>query len=251
MNKDEIKKIIENKEEVVEFKKSAIKFADVSISMSTEAMESINKDLSTSKDQDTDSVIKRTIIGNTYNWKDSHGDVHVGNTFKKSISERQTKIWHLADHEQKMTAKIGRPSKVYEKSVAWSDLGVSKTGNTTVVMMDSDIMKGYNATMFEQYKDDQVDQHSVGMMYVKMELAVNDPEYKEEFAEWNKHIDNLGNKAEAEKEGMFWAVYEAKLIEISAVLAGSNPITPTLEAKGEAKPDDTKEKNDNNNPYLV
>jgi hypothetical protein len=117
--------------------------------------------------------------------------------------------------------------------------------------MDSDIMKGYNATMFEQYKDDQVDQHSVGMMYVKMELAVNDPEYKEEFAEWNKHIDNLGNKEEAEKEGMFWAVYEAKLIEISAVLAGSNPITPTLDAKAEKKPDDTKEKNNNNNPYLV
>jgi hypothetical protein len=151
-----------------------------------------------------------------------------------------------------MTAKIGRPSKVYEKEVAWNDLGVSKTGNTTVVMMDSDIMKLYNATMFEQYKDDQVDQHSVGMIYVKLELAVNDPEYKEEFAEWNKHINTIGNKAEAEKDGMFWAVYEAKLIEISAVLQGSNPITPTLEAKGKGAVEDvTEEKNGNNTPFLV
>ena len=39
-----------------------------------------------------------------------------------------------------------------------------------------------------------------------------------------------GNQAAATELGFFWAVSEAKLIEISCVLEGSNTLTPTLEA---------------------
>jgi len=232
--------------ECIEFKKATFKTADSSITVTGNvAPMYVNKALSTSKENDTDDVIKRTIIGNTYNWLDSHGDVHLDNTFKNSIKQRGKagKIWHLHDHEQKVTAKIGIPEKVYEQEVKWKDLGVDKKGTTTAVMMDSNILKSYNGLTFQEYKDGNIDQHSVGMYYVDIVLAVNDEEFKSEFANWNAHISKIGNQEQAEEAGYFWAVKEAKLIEISAVLEGSNELTPTVEAK-DNQPLDNTDKND-------
>ena len=216
-----------NKNEIYEMKKASKKM-NVFTPELIQHQKSLVKALSTSSDGDTDSVIKRTIVGNTYNWLDSHGDVHVGSTFGKSIGERQGKIWHLHDHEYKLTAKVGTPTKVYEKEVKWADLGVDKAGSTIALMMDSNIKKSMNNQIFAEYKTGAIDQHSVGMYYVKMDLAINDSEYEEEFKTWNDIIGKLGNKDKAEKEGFFWAVKEAKLIEISAVLEGSNELTPTI-----------------------
>jgi hypothetical protein len=70
----------------------------------------------------------------------------------------------------------------------------------------------------------------VGMQYVKIDLAVNDEDEEEEYKVWQDNIGKIANREAVEKEGFFWLVREAKLIEISAVLMGSNPITPTLEA---------------------
>ena len=227
--KEEIDYLVKHNKEIIEFKKAVVKHTTPT---TTEAeISSTLKALSTSKEHDTDNVIKRTVIGNTYNWLDSHGDVHLDGTFGKSISERQNKIWHLHDHEQKITAKVGIPSKIYEEKVAWSDLGIKKAGTTTALMMDSDIRKDYNNLIFQEYKDGNIDQHSVGMYYVKIDFAVNDKDHKEEFKVWNDNIENIGNREKAEELGYFYAVKEAKLVEISAVLQGSNELTPTIEAK--------------------
>jgi len=201
------------------------------------------KELTTSAKNDTDDVIKRTLIGNTYNWLDSHGDVHVGSTFSKSIGERVGKIWHLHDHEYKITAKVGTPQKVYEKEVKWSDLGVNKAGKTTVLMMDSNIEKAKNEQIFGEYKNGTIDQHSVGMYYVKIFLAMDsdEPDHSQYKETYDKYIDQIGNKEEVEKKGYFYAVLEAKLIEISAVLEGSNSLTPTLGVKGIEPSEDTQE----------
>ena len=163
--KEEIDYLVKHNKEIIEFKKAVVKHT----TPTTTDKESCStvKALSTSKEHDTDNVIKRTVIGNTYNWLDSHGDVHLEGTFGKSISERQNKIWHLHDHEQKITAKVGIPSKIYEEKVEWSDLGIKKAGTTTALMMDSDIRKDYNNLIFQEYKDGNIDQHSVGMYYVK------------------------------------------------------------------------------------
>ena len=227
--KEEIDYLVKHNKEIIEFKKAVVKHT----TPTTTDKESCStvKALSTSKEHDTDNVIKRTVIGNTYNWLDSHGDVHLDGTFGKSISERQNKIWHLHDHEQKITAKVGVPSKIYEESVAWSDLGIKKAGTTTALMMDSDIRKDYNNLIFQEYKDGNIDQHSVGMYYVKIDFAVNDKDHKAEFKTWNDNIDKIGNREKAEELGYFYAVKEAKLVEISAVLQGSNELTPTIEAK--------------------
>ena len=227
--KEEIDYLVKHNKEIIEFKKAVVKHT----SPATTDKESCStfKALSTSKEHDTDSIIKRTVIGNTYNWLDSHGDVHLDGTFGKSISERQNKIWHLHDHEQKITAKVGIPSKIYEETVQWSDLGIKKAGTTRALMMDSDIRKDYNNLIFQEYKDGNIDQHSVGMYYVKIDFAVNDKDHKTEFKTWNDNIENIGNREKAEELGYFYAVKEAKLVEISAVLQGSNELTPTIEAK--------------------
>ena len=87
--------------------------------------------------------------------------------------------------------------------------------------------------MFEQYKQGYVDNHSVGMQYVKLRMCVNDKDYEKGKEAWDQYIDQVANKDVAEKQGYFWAVLEAKAIEGSAVPNGSNPITPTLSVKNE------------------
>lgn len=218
--------LITNKKELLELKKASLKCADVVI---TPQEEKVQKALFTEyQDDPTTGKIKRDIITNTYNWLDSHGDVHVGNTFQKSISERATKVFHLHDHKHEVTAKVGQTLEIKEVAVDWMDLGVNKLGSTTVLMATTEIKEKLNKDVFFQYLDNEIDQHSVGMRYVKIDLAVNDEEYKEEFSTWNKYIEKLGNKEKAEQQGYFWAVKEAALVEYSAVLFGSNELTPTV-----------------------
>lgn len=239
-----IKYMVEHKSELIEMKKSAVKFTDafqMSAAICDKAL-GAQKAMHTSTKNDTETTIERTIIGNTYNWMDSHQDVHLDGTFSKSISERKDKIFHLHDHEYKVIAKVGKPIDVYEKQVKWRDLGIDKDGSTTSLMMDSQIRKDMNNMIFNEYKDGQVDQHSVGMYYVKLDLAVNDPDYEKEYKEWVNAIDKIGNREKAEENGYFWSVKEAKLIEISAVLRGSNELTPTIEAKDNEPPTGTQGK---------
>ena len=47
--------------------------------------------------------------------------------------------------------------------------------------MDTEIFKDYNAQIFNEYKSNRINQHSVGMQYVKIDLAVNDEEYENEY----------------------------------------------------------------------
>ena len=223
----EIKDIVAKKQELINLKKAEIKTVKGGITTLKDC--SIIK--TDKADSDNEKAIKRTIVGNTYMWMDSHDDVHAKNVFTKSIKERQKSIFHLHDHKFEITAKVGEPINVYEKELSWSEFGVNKVGNTTALLMDSEILKDYNSQIFNEYKAGRITQHSVGMQYVKIDLAVNDEEYEEEFKVWQDNIDSLGNKELAEEKGFFWFVREAKLIEISAVLLGSNGLTPTLENK--------------------
>lgn len=226
-----IKELVENKEELIAFKKAEIKHVKGGLSNLIKAKGLIGKN---TLKEDTDKEIERTFIGNTYLWLDSHDDVHAKSCFKKSISERQKDIFHLHDHEFKIVSKVGDPIKIYEDSIKWRDLGIDKDGETEALFMDSLIKKSYNENIFNGYKDGKINQHSVGMQYVKIDLAVNDSSYEEEFKVWTDNIDKIGNKEKAEENGYFWFIREAKLIEISAVLLGSNELTPTMEDKKQA-----------------
>ena len=220
--------LVANKKELIEFKKSALKFSDPA-TIDFEESETLKSLNTAHKDDLTRGKITRTVIGNTYNWMDNHDDVHLNNVFAKTISERQDKIWHLHDHEQKITAKVGKPISIYEKHIAWKDLGVNKDGSTMALFMDSSIQKDYNKAVYNAYLNKEINQHSVAMGYVQIDLAMNDPQQKAEFALWNTVMPLLGNADKAQEQGFFWVVKEARLVEISAVLAGSNELTPTID----------------------
>lgn len=222
--------LVENKSEVIAFKKSQLKFTkafglDL---LQARAVKALNTNF---KDDVESGKITRKIIGNTYNWMDSYDDVLLNNVFAKSLAESQDKIWHLHDHLYQLTAKVGKPISIYEKEVDWADLGVSVTGKTMALFMESEISKTWNEKIFQMYLTGEINQHSVGMYYRKIKLAVNDPEWKDEYATWTQHIDAIGNKAEVIKQGYFYAVYEGDLVEISCVLAGANELTPTIDNK--------------------
>lgn len=215
--------LVKNKLELIDLKKSAIKQADSFGGLIAESG-LVSKGI-TSDMIDSDEVIYRTIVGNTYNWMDSHDDVHLNNVFSQSIKDRNGRIYHRHDHVPMLTAKVGKFSNIYEQVVNWTDLGVNKVGQTMALLGDSAIKKAYNQLIFDSYKDGEIDQHSVGMQYVKIFLAVNNKDNKEEFEIWNKYIGLLGNPEKATEKGYFWAVKEAKIIEISCVTDGSNELT--------------------------
>ena len=219
-----IKEIIKNKKELIKLKKATIKEGDI---ISFAAINPIDLKSELIK-EDNDNELFRTIVGNTYGFMDSHDDVHIKGIFTKSINENGSNVLHLHDHVHQLTAKVGTPLKVYEQEVKWEDVGLKKAGSTTALLMDTRIEKARNSNIFTDYKSNQINQHSVGMQYVKLELAVNDPEEKEEFATWERYKNQVANIDKAEEQGYFWAVTEAKLIEISAVIKGSNELTPTL-----------------------
>lgn len=179
-------------------------------------------------------VLERTIVMNTYNWLDSHDDVHQNNLFAKSLNDRGERIPHLHDHIFELAARVGEPIKWSEQEISWRELGVQKDGNTMALILESKILKSLNKNVYRDYLNNKVDQHSVKMSYIKMALAINDSDYKEEYKEWQDTIDTVGNKKEAEDQGYYFPIYEGRLYEGSAVLLGSNELTPTLGNKFES-----------------
>ena len=227
---DIIKEALANKSDLIEMKKSQVKNADAFSTPRLTTKDTATKS-ETSTQDDNPNVISKTIVGNTYYVMDSHEDVHVDGCFTKTIKERANKIFHLHDHEYKITSKVGKPTNIYEKTIAWKDLGYNVSGTTTSLMMDTDIRKDYNERMFAAYKDGEIDNHSVGMIYVKIDLAADDEDDQEAKKLYDEILPQLLNKEEAEEKGYFFVVKEAKLKEISAVLIGSNTVTPTMDSE--------------------
>lgn len=222
-----IKYLVDNQKDIVQLKKAAIKRCDPSM------FQIKTGEAGKAAAASVDGILEKTIVGNTYNWLDSHDDVHIDGLFSKSINENKSRILFLHDHENKVSARIGKFSDVYEQRTDWKTLGVDIEGKTTCLMADARIMKELNAGVYTLYKDGEINQHSVGMQYIQLAFCVNSAEeyYKEYLANWNKFIDKIGNQEKAIDNGYFWAITEAKLIEISAVNFASNELTPTLNDK--------------------
>jgi hypothetical protein len=226
--KELFKYLVENKQELIDARKSVIKYSDcVTIPFET-TKEFTTKAKYPYENDEEKGILKRTVVANTYNWLDSHGDVHLDGTFARSISNGSRKA-HLHDHYQQLDGRVGKPISFSEKEISWRELGQGKTGMTQALVMETEVRRSLNEKVYQDYLNDEVDQHSVGMQYVKITLAVNDEDnYPNEYKVWKDVIGRIGNRAKAEEQGFFWAVSEAKLFEVSAVLFGSNELTPTL-----------------------
>lgn len=220
-----LEEILQNKQEAINIKKSAYKHSDVvNNHIIKEDSENITKMLL--DDEEQDNIVK--VIANTYYWLDSHGDVHVKGCFTKSIKENQGKIFHFDNHEHSFNSKVGNVKSVKEVNVNWTDLGVQKDGKTICIIGETELVEDYNCQVYDAYKNNEINQHSVGMQYVNLQIAVKNPQEVEAYKLWNEIYPLLGNPETADKLGYFWVVKEAKLKEYSCVLwQGSNSLTPT------------------------
>lgn len=233
---EEIKYVFANKDLIASKKKNAIKRGDLiqSINISDNSIEKeVNKagiDLS-QMDMDT---LKAKLIINTTNVIDSHMDCHIPGLWTKTLSENKV-LYLLQEHEMEFDKIIS--DSVNDNLVAsaeiltWKKLGYPYNGKTEALIFDVQIKKDVNEFMFDLYKKGRVLNHSVGMRYVKMFLCIDsdDAYYSSEKANYDKYYPMVMNKEIADEKGYFWAVTEAKVIEGSAVVKGSNEFTPVME----------------------
>ena len=217
-----------NKDFILQAKKSQIKEADAVIFASPEATSEATKSEATPQSDPTKLQVKAVI--NTTNLMDSHDDVHIKGIWNKSLNDRKS-FYLLQEHQMKFDKVISDKVTATAVDMDWTELGQPYEGKTQALVFDATLDKGLNPFMFEQYQNDRVKNHSVGMRYVKIALAVNSDEkyFREEKDVWDKYYSEIANKELADEKGYFFAVTEAKVIEGSAVLVGSNRATPTLQ----------------------
>mgnify|MGYP000707298144 CR=1 FL=1 len=236
-----IKQATRDKQEALMLKKGALKFSDSPV------LNPILRDLKSDEPNkaliernlplDTDEAVYRTIIANTYNYMDSHDDVHLNNVFKKSLEETK-KLFLLHDHKFEVTAQTGNIMRAYEQEGRFLYYGYNSPLDTQALLLDVEIERAKNELVYNEYKDHNINQHSVGMYYVKIDLAIDNQDDKEAYALYRKYLPQIGNADEVEKQGYFFAVQEAKLKETSAVLMGSNPLTGIFDNNKSLKNDD-------------
>lgn len=251
MDLKKIADVVKNQKEIIRLKKANMKHvsAHKSILVSSEKTDSTKAFKTKEMPKDDEVLVK--VIGNTYGWFDSDQDVLIKDCFKQSIKDNPNPF-HLHDHLFMLAAKVGEVQAVYEQEFPYSEIGIDGDGKTQCLVMESIVKKDLNQNIYNQYKNGEVNQHSVGMRYGYLVLCVNsqDPSYKAEYANWKKYFPYVINKENCEEYGYFFAVLEATLKEVSAVLMGANEITPTLEIQtgedkgsGQVDEDDDEDKN--------
>jgi hypothetical protein len=221
--------LVSNKSALLAQKKSAIKHADSIMNLQelffTDKQGTEFKAGEVGVSPEATRIKVRSII-NTTKLFDSHGDVHFDQLWNKSIKETKDNFL-VKEHNFSFDGIISDNVKVFTKQISWHELGYNYEGSTQALVYESIIDKNESPDMFEKYRTGKVKQHSVGMRYIKIDLAVNDARYEKEFAVWEKNFEEIANKEEVLDNGYFWAVFEAKNIEGSAVVKGSNRVTPT------------------------
>ena len=233
------KALKENKPSLIVLKKSTEKRADA-VSYVNSEVSKLNANKEENGTQTEIDKLQVKVVINTTNFIDSHNDLHINGIWNKSVSDNVNKgFLHLQEHDRDFDKVISDSAKGYVESVSWKSLGLPYNGKTEALIFDSVIEKKRNEFMFKQYANGWVKNHSVGMRYVKIDLAVNsESEWdKDEKELWDKYYPVVANKEVADERGYFWVVSEAKVIEGSAVVMGSNSATPTLSVENKSEAD--------------
>jgi len=234
------KALKENKPSLIALKKSTEKRADSISYVNSEVKDVVvtNKE-ENGGNTEVDKLQVKVVI-NTTNFIDSHSDLHINGIWNKSVSDNSNKgFLHLQEHDRDFDKVISDNAKGYVESISWKSLGLPYNGKTEALIFDSIIEKKRNEFMFKQYSNGWVKNHSVGMRYVKIDLAINsESEWdKDEKEVWDKYYNVIANKEVADERGYFWVVSEAKIIEGSAVVMGSNSATPTISVENKTEAD--------------
>lgn len=233
--KEMLKALAENIDDIIAIKKSAVKFSDpTGLQILSKPSDESLKGMLTPKAIEYGDIVYPVI--NTTNLLDSHGDVHIPGLWKKSIKEQKNKVFLIINHDLEVGKVIAQPKDVeaFTKNLNWADLGAEYEGETEALIFGSKLTERSNKDGFNAYKYGDPVQHSIRMIYDKIYFCVNpEKENSADFAayndNWEKYINEVANIEDAKNRGYFWAVTEARIFkEGSMVLFGSNSVTPTI-----------------------
>lgn len=233
-NKADLHKwLVQNKQLIIDAKKSELKRADVLVHLPT-VLQKVVTDKAEGEQADAVEINVELAINST-NWLDSHGDVHIPGIWDKSIKEQKT-LYLLQEHKMMFDKIISDELKASTKNYSFKELGVEAEGMSEVLVFSGVIKNDRNPFMFNQYRKGWVRNHSVGMRYVKIYFCLDsdEPWAASDKDNWDKYYPAVANKETADAIGYFWAVTEAKIIEGSAVPIGSNIATPTISVNDKA-----------------
>lgn len=169
------------------------------------------------------------VVANTALWCDSGMDVLTEGCYEESVNAKGNRLPHIKNHAwDDCTSHVGDVVAVYTQKKYLKDLGlVDRSGRTTVLMWETNIRKDYDERVHKFYANGKIDQHSIGLQYLEIFLAVNNKDWTKEYEVWKKWIDKVINKEVPTEKGYFWLVSKIRLIENSCVLFGMNELTPT------------------------
>jgi hypothetical protein len=231
--------LIKNKKELIQQKKNVLKWTEP-VSFDTVIMQIAKQ----SSEKAAGSPIEQApgygqlnvkVVANAAWWCDSQMDVLTDKSYDRSVMQRGPMIPHIADHNWKSTAHVGDVKKVYTQLIPLTELGLTQNGKTTALIFETLVKEDYNAETYKFYKNGKINQHSIGLQYFAIDLAINDPDCEKEIDFWNKYIDKIINKDYVSEIGYFWLISDIKVMENSCVLFGANALTPTLEMDEEHK----------------
>ncbi len=230
---EEISWIHANKSLLIAEKQNTMKNSDVLTYKESIENTASKAELTTNDRMPNDKLALKLVI-NSCGIIDSHMDCHISGIWNKSIKENKL-FFLLQEHEMEfeyvIADSLSDDLKATTEDIDWKTLRMPYAGKTECLIFNTTISKARNEFMFNQYMNGYVLNHSVGMRYLKMYLCIDSeaPEYAAEKESWDKYYPMVMNKEVAEEKGYFWAVTEAKFIEGSAVVRGSNIATPVLE----------------------
>jgi hypothetical protein len=195
----------------------------------------------------TGDVIEVKALINSTNLIDSHLDLHTFKAWNKSVSDNKS-TYVLQEHQNKFTHVMSRKGANTNEVMNFKDFGLNDM-DFTANISTFQLKREDNPFMFDQYAQGKVTNHSVGMLYVmgKIELAYYDEDSEKNMQYFERMKAQAVNPDVADEYGFFWVVSEAVKREGSAVVFGSNPITPTLEVKN-YEPQKHSESNKNEPP---
>lgn len=181
------------------------------------------------------------IAANTCMYIDDQYDALAVGAATKSINENigRGMIYFLKNHGRRTDDIVGDILEAGYKRVRMTINGTEKDVDALVVKGCA--RRRRDAKTFDLYKDRLIKQHSVGIQYVKLSLAINDPTDTEHYKTWTATYDQILNKEVADELGFYWYVTEFKFYEVSAVLWGSNDLTPVIEPLESTREDSRKD----------
>lgn len=183
---------------------------------------------------------------NSTHWLDSHQDVHIKGCYKRTVKSQQGKVYYIDTHLKGLSNIITRKNNIemFYDDVEWNLLGKNIKG-TTEALFFKIAEENVKAEYLQLIKEDLELENSLAMMYKDIVMAMDskDSAFKENKEVFDMYIDTIGNKEQAQRDGVFFAVKELAIMgegSLCPVVGGSNSATSVIQinnSQSEKSPD--------------